>query len=265
MADRPFLMSFHHSDHPGPSNPMHPMHMTYASTAGISLLVAYGLIAFVFLIWSILTVLPNVLVAQEAAEIGAAELATQVAAQLVTELQTEGAEIPDDLDAQVATAVTDAIAHQPKRVEAGLLTLVLSFGAAGGLVHLLSSLGRFVGERTLQRSWLLFYYLRPPVGAVLGLFAYLILRMGVLSPGSATSVNVYGVLTFAALAGMFSRQAIDKFAEVFDMLFQKTKENIGGRTARQLFADEGRDDASVPLPAGPTPTESFKDEERTHG
>ena len=63
--------------------------------------------------------------------------------------------------------------------------------------------------------------------------------MGVLSPGSGVSVNAYGVLTFAALAGMFSRQAIDKFAEVFDTLFQKTKEDVGGREARQLFADAG--------------------------
>ena len=225
MSERPFIMSFHKSEDPGPSDPEHPMHRTYASKRAIRWLIAYGAVVFVVLIGSVLTELPIVLATQE--------------------------------------TVKDRAAW-----EAGLLKLVLSFGATGGTVHLFASLGRFVGERTLQRSWLLFYYLRPPVGAVLGLFAYFILRMGVLSHGSATSaaaVNVYGVLTFAALAGMFSRQAIDKFAEVFDMLFQKTKDDVGRRDSERLFADPGRDDVSVPLSSGPRPRESFSDEEPTKG
>lgn len=224
---------FHQSEDPGPSDPEHLMHRTYASKLAIWLLAAYGVGVFMLLVWSILTELPGVLATQEAA---------------------------------TPPTVEGTAAEQPaKDLEAGLLKLVLCFGATGGLVHLFSSLGRFVGGRQLQRSWLLFYYLRPFVGAVLGLFTYLILRMGVLSPGSATSVNVYGVLTFAALAGMFSRQAIDKFAEVFEMLFQKTKEGIGERDSQQLFADAGRDDVSVPLSPGPPPMESFKDEEPTKG
>ena len=145
--------------------------------------------------------------------------------------------------------------------------LYCALGAPAALLHLLASLGRFVGERALQRSWLLFYYLRPPVGAVLGLFVYFILRMGVLSQGvrdvRRRAVNVYGVLTFAGLAGMFSRQAIDKFAEVFDMLFQKTQQDIGRQGAEQLFTDRSRDDASRPLSPGAPPPDSFKDEEPT--
>ena len=228
-------MPFHKSEDPGPSDSKHLMHRTHASKCAIWLLIAYGTGVFIVLVWSILTELPDVVAIQE----------TTAATQ-------------------ETTAATQT-AKDRARWASGLLKLVLCFGAIGGLVHLFASLGRFVGERTLQRSWLLFYYLRPPVGAVLGLFAYLILRMGVLSHGSAMSVNVYGVLTFAALAGMFSRQAIDKFAEVFDMLFQKTKEDIGGRDPQQLFADAGRDDVSVPLPSGPPPMESFKDEEPTKG
>ena len=221
MADNPFSMPFHKSEDPGPPNPKHLMHLTYASTRAICCLVLYATAVLGLLGRTILTELPNLLTEQRA-----------------------------------ATA---------NDWEAELITLVLCFGAAGGLLHLFSSLGRFVGERTLQRSWMLFYYLRPPVGAVLGLFAYLTLRMGVMSPGSTQAdVNVYGVLTFAALTGMFSRQAIDKFAEVFDLLFQKTTKHIEARDPRQLFMDAGRDDASLPLVPGPTPTESFKNEEPTH-
>lgn len=224
VTESPFRMQFHDSDEPGPPDPKHPMHRAYASKCAIWLLIVYGAVVFAILVWLILENLPCVVAMQG----------------------REGASITD--------------------WEIYLLRLVLCFGAAGGLLHLFASLGRYVGERTLQRSWMLFYYLRPPVGAVLGLFVYFILRMGVLSNGATKTipdVNVYGVLTFAGLAGMFSRQAIDKLAEVFDMLFQKTKEDIGRRDARQLFADPARDDVSAPLSPGPTPTESFKDEEPT--
>ena len=225
MAENPFDMSFHESEDPGPLDPRHLMHRTYASRWAIWMLTAYGVGSFIVVSWLILTELPAVVATQEITEDGTTGMA------------------------------------EAKAWEIGLLKLILCFGAVGGLVHLFSSLGRFVGERTLQRSWLLFYYLRVPVGAVLGLFAYLILRMGVLSPGSAMSINIYGVLTFSALAGMFSRQAIDKFAEMFDMLFQKTKDDIGRRDSGQLFTDVGRDDVSVPLSPQRTPTEVFEDEE----
>ena len=223
MTERPFKMAFHDSEAQGPPEPEHLMYKTHASTRAIWWLVVYGALVFASLVGLIVSALPEVL-----------------ATQPNTGNQAEW--------------------------ETGLLTLVLCFGGTGGLLHLLASLGRFVGERALQRSWLLFYYLRPPVGAVLGLFVYFILRMGVLSQGSETSaaaVNVYGVLTFAGLAGMFSRQAIDKFAEVFDMLFQKTQQDIGRQGAEQLFTDRSRDDASRPLSPGAPPPDSFKDEEPT--
>ena len=225
VTESPFKMQFHASDELGPEDPKHPMHRTHASKHGIWLLIIYGVGLSAVLVWLILENLPCL-------------------------LATQGQ------DTKVAV----------RDWELRLLRLVLCFGAAGGLLHLFASLGRYVGERTLERSWLLFYYLRPPVGAGLGLFFYLILRTGVLSSGTGeavSTVNVYGVLTFAGLAGMFSRQAIDKLAEVFEMLFQKTKQEMEHRDARQLFADPARDDVSAPLPPAPAPKESFKDEEPT--
>ena len=248
VTESPFRNQFHDSDEPGPQDPKHPMHKTHASKHGIWLLIIYGASVFAVLIWLILTNLPNLLATQQ-------QKTTPVSDQNPTNAKGK---LPPGANGQNNLEVEDW--------ELRLLRLVLCFGAAGGLLHLFASLGRHVGERTLQRSWLLFYYLRPPVGAGLGLFFYLILRMGVLSNGSGeavSAVNVYGVLTFAGLAGMFSRQAIDKLAEVFEMLFQKTRQDIGQRDARQLFADPARDDVSVPLPPAPPPTESFKDEEPT--
>ena len=133
-------------------------------------------------------------------------------------------------------------------------------------MHLLTSLGRYVGGRKLLRSWLLFYYLRPLVGVGLAILVYFVLRTGVLAPGAnltGSNFNVYGILAFAALAGLFSRQAIEKLADVFDTLFQKTKQDISSRPAGQLFGTSaGRADTSARLPESSVPSsESFGVEE----
>ena len=61
--------------------------------------------------------------------------------------------------------------------------------------------------------------------------------MSALGQGTVTAgpaVNVYGILAFSGLAGMFSRQAIEKLAEVFDVLFQKTKQEVQERPLGDL-------------------------------
>ena len=215
-AKPPFKQQFHDSDSKGPSDPKHWMHRTYASNRAIALLTVYGLAMLGAMVWVILDAFPDILVTQG----GTANDGQQTAT---------GQE-------QVPTART--------LWEVALLKLVLSFGAVGGLLHLLTSLGRFVGGRRLERSWALFYLLRPPVGAALGLLVYLILRMSALGQGTTIgipAVNVYGVLAFSGLAGMFSRQAVEKLAEAFDVIFQKTKQEIEDRPLSDLAAAEVRE------------------------
>ena len=213
-AKPPFKQQFHDSGTEGPSDPKHWMHRTYASNWAIALLTVYGLVMFGAVVWVILDAFPDILVTQG----GAAN------------------------DGQQTTTGQEQV-NARTLWEVALLKLVLSFGAVGGLLHLLTSLGRFVGGRRLERSWALFYLLRPPVGAALGLLVYLILRMSALGQGTTTgipAVNVYGVLAFSGLAGMFSRQAIEKLAEAFDVVFQKTKQEIEDQP---LPAGVRRDDA----------------------
>ena len=57
------------------------------------------------------------------------------------------------------------------------------------------------------------------------------------------AVNVYGVLAFSGLAGMFSRQAVEKLAEAFDVLFQKTTPEVEDRPLNDSAA-AGAEDAS---------------------
>ena len=115
----------------------------------------------------------------------------------------------------------------------------------------MQSMSQFLGRRELQRSWLIFYCVRPLVGSLLALIVYFVLRMGVLSPGQSTgpsSINVYGVLAFAALSGMFSRQAVDKLAEIFETIFKKTHDDIASSDAGSLFRNPARADVAARLP-----------------
>ena len=111
-----------------------------------------------------------------------------------------------------------------------LLTVILA-GTIGSLIHTLTSFGDYVGNKRLGTSWMWWFVLRTPIGISLALVAYLILRGGLIAPtlhapkdaedlqGATVLLNPYGIAAFAALAGMFSRQATDKLREVFETLF----------------------------------------------
>lgn len=113
-----------------------------------------------------------------------------------------------------------------------MLFTVMVAGALGSLTHTMTSFGDYVGNRQLSTNWLWFMVLRVPIGMTLAVLFYFIVRGGLLlptlsSPPAGTSVptnstlqlNPYGMAAFAALAGMFSKQATDKLAAVFDAVF----------------------------------------------
>jgi hypothetical protein len=126
--------------------------------------------------------------------------------------------------------------------ESVALLMVVLMGALGGLIHLTSSLAKFVGNRELLRSWLIYYALMPFEGAALAPIIYLLLRVGVLAPSvantsSTANLNLVGLYAFAGLTGLFSKQAIEMLAEVFGTIFKKIqakdpsgKEHGGGTT-----------------------------------
>lgn len=109
----------------------------------------------------------------------------------------------------------------------GLLLLALLGGVLGSFMHAGQSFAKYVGNEQLTSSWAYWYVLRPPVGGVLGLVFYFVLRAGLLS-ASVEAVSPYGVVAFGALAGWFSKQATDKLAEVFENLFRTEKTDETG-------------------------------------
>ncbi len=163
--------------------------------------------------------------AQQEVEVRARETATRRAEVAVAELTASVA----------ALGAIRTIGLGP--TESVVLLMVTLLGALGGSLHLLSSLTKYIGNRQLKRSWLLYYLSLPLAGAALAPVVYMLLRVGILAPPGATSegsqvanLNLIGIYAFAAMTGMFAKTATDKLGEVFKTVFrtdQTTKDTIG--------------------------------------
>lgn len=114
-----------------------------------------------------------------------------------------------------------------------MLCTVVFAGAIGSLTHAMTSFGDYVGNKELNTNWIWFLVLRIPTGIALALLFYFIVRGGLLLPtlqatpslenqfhsNATVAISPYGIAGFSALAGMFSKQATDKLAAVFDVAF----------------------------------------------
>ncbi len=162
---------------------------------------------------------------------------------------TAAAPASEDLVQQAGQALDDAAADLKEKREAekaandtnvntwfivrinrelDLLFLVLLAGALGAFLHTAQSYSDYVGNRTLKKSWAWWYSLRPFIGAGLALVFYAAVRGGVLaittgSNAKASELNPFGVVSVAAMVGMFSKAATTKLGEVFDTLFKSDK------------------------------------------
>jgi hypothetical protein len=103
-----------------------------------------------------------------------------------------------------------------------LFVVVAVTGALGGLIHSARSLYAYVGNRTLLRSWLLFYLSLPFIGAGLAVLFYLILRGGLVT-GTAAQVNFFGFAAISALVGLFTPEAALKLQQIFNTLLAPTR------------------------------------------
>jgi hypothetical protein len=118
-----------------------------------------------------------------------------------------------------------------------MLFIVMVAGALGSLTHSWTSFGDYVGNRELSTNWIWFFILRVPIGIALAVLFYFIIRGGLLiptvqgpgtyTPESTAALNPYSIAAFSALAGMFSKQATDKLAAVFDVVFTKKSDREG--------------------------------------
>lgn len=100
-----------------------------------------------------------------------------------------------------------------------LFAIVALAGALGGIVHMLRSLGKFIGNRRLRWSWVAFYMTLPLVGAATSTIVYIVTRAGLFPSGDATQVNVFGFAAVATLVGLFSEEAMSMLKSVASTVF----------------------------------------------
>jgi len=109
--------------------------------------------------------------------------------------------------------------------ESVVLVTVMAMGALGGCLRLICSFVKYIGNRQLKRSWLTFYLAMPYEGAIIAMLIYMLLRVGIVSlpagEGSETQSRIlFSIYAFSGLSGLFARNAVDKLAEIFKIIFQ---------------------------------------------
>jgi hypothetical protein len=249
--------------HPdGPPDPNHIMYDAYAPTWAVFTLLLGAMVAMMFLLstahqqWTaatgsdLTTRIADAEKAQDAAikaqaDATAAERAVTKTSEApkapggdagaTAEVQKQWREAQEKAE-KLQAAADERAASAVKAVgelktirapEAVVFGMVMLMGALGGVLHFLSSIVMFVGNRKLKRSWVPYYLAMPFTGAGLALIMYLLLRVGVLSPsggiGAGTGIanlNLMAIYAFAMMSGLFSRSAFDKLGELFQTLFR---------------------------------------------
>ncbi|SDP31924.1 hypothetical protein SAMN05428975_1135 [Mucilaginibacter sp. OK268] len=102
-----------------------------------------------------------------------------------------------------------------------MLLLVAVSGFLGNMVHISTSFTTFIGAGQFKRSWLLWYCVKPFTAAALAVIVYFAFRAGFLNsndPGN--TLNIYGIMTISALAGLFTDIATQKLKEIFEVIFR---------------------------------------------
>jgi uncharacterized membrane protein YeaQ/YmgE (transglycosylase-associated protein family) len=130
------------------------------------------------------------------------------------------------------------------------LILAMLAGAMGAFLHVAQSFATYVGNRSFGWSWTWWYLLRPFIGAVLAVVVYVVFRSALVPGSSANVTNAYGVVALAALAGMFSKQAIDKLNEIFTVAFRSAP---GQGDAERM--DKATDSSPAPVISGIEPVQ----------
>lgn len=240
------------------------------------------------------TDLPKAPVKYEVSESDIGSLAIEARAAEVravaAEARVEAAEDDADIDAAKEVAVkaraeaVEAKARAAARAKTKIhwnmevLRLIFGMGVLGGCIHGLNSLGDYVGNRTLQMRWLVWFGTRPLVGGLLALIVFLVISGGFgegaagIQAGSGDSINankgaadifapfdnLYAVAGMAGLVGMFSKQATDWLSHIFNAIFRSDADQNRGDRVNEPVPEENPADAGKPPPAV---SEEDRDEE----
>jgi len=106
-----------------------------------------------------------------------------------------------------------------------IIFLLVSFsGFLGSMIHVGTSFTNYIGADQFKRSWITWYFIKPFTATGVALILYFVLRAGLLNIGDSNNLNLYGLVTLAAFAGLFTDKATIKLEEIFTVIFKPKDE-----------------------------------------
>jgi len=111
----------------------------------------------------------------------------------------------------------------------GALVAMAAAAIGSALATIVGYLKHASEQKDFDFAYVPWYFARPIMGLLLGLIFFLLLKAGLLAtyPEIASenaAVNEWGIAGISALVGLFSKPAIEKLREVFNVLFRTDAE-----------------------------------------
>ena len=111
------------------------------------------------------------------------------------------------------------------------IIVTLAGGALGGTLHAIASLTTHVADGDFDQRWTMWYLTNPVVGAALAAAFLFVLQAGLGGQAAPTAGGLYGIAAAATLSGLFSRQALRKLKDIFDVAFASMSTADSGAAA----------------------------------
>lgn len=109
-----------------------------------------------------------------------------------------------------------------------MILLILLSGGLGSYIHVATSFSYHIAKKNFDPHWYWWYWMRIPIGAVLALVTIMIIEGEVfVIPAANNEAFPITTIGIAALIGLFSRYAVEKLRDIFDVVFNP-REKKGG-------------------------------------
>ena len=129
-------------------------------------------------------------------------------------------------------------------------------GALGGALHGLASLTAHVAAGDFGARWTMWYLANPVVGAALATVFLFVLQAGLGGQAAPTTGGLYGIAAVATLTGLFSRHALNKLRDIFDVAFASRPAVDSGAPASPASGTGTTDNGAPGSGSGPIVTPS---------
>ncbi|MFI5166226.1 MAG: hypothetical protein ACHQQS_06380 [Thermoanaerobaculales bacterium] len=103
----------------------------------------------------------------------------------------------------------------------GALLTMFAAGVGSSITTILGYLKHASEQKDFDPAYTAWYIGRPVIGLLLGLLFYFVLKGGLMATvATARDINDFGLVAAGGLVGLFSKNAVEKLHELFNVLFQ---------------------------------------------